>query len=391
MASAQENNELGTFSESPLSIANNPTLIETFKSNNRKKINRTKKGGKTLKYPLSDSPSEATGDRLIIKCLEYIAPQRQIKDDKGKVIDDRGTQNVVRTSGIFDENTGNLYTAEQRKKDGITPTISVDFYSADERISKHSKIKYMIELPVPQEVNDSNQVTWGEDTLNALEVAALSVAGRVLEGNFGENAVEDAQKAVAALQSGVSFGSGELDSQITGAIRASISGAAVGALGSNVSARSIIARNTGQILNSNLELLFQGVNLRSFPFSVTFTPRSEDEGEVVKNIIRNLKKSMSPKAGDMNGGSATGIFLKSPDLFQLQYMHHNGKTYEDHQFLNKFKLCALTGMSVNYSNAGTYATYSNGTPVALRLNMTFKEINPIYNEDYTDDIKGVGF
>ena len=389
MASAQENNELGTFSESPLSIANNPTLIETFKSNNRKKIKRTKTGGKTFKYPLSDSPSEATGDRLIIKCLEYIAPQKQTENDKGKVTD-RGTQNVVRTRGIFDS-TGNLYTAEQRKKDGITPTISVDFYSADERISKRSKIKYMIELPVPQEVNDSNQVTWGEDTLNALEVAALSVAGRVLEGNFGENAVEDAQKAVAALQSGVTFGSSGLDNQITGAIRASISGAAVGALGSNVSARSILARNTGQILNSNLELLFQGVNLRSFPFSVTFTPRSEDEGEVVKNIIRNLKKSMSPKAGDMNGGSATGIFLKSPDLFQLQYMHHNGTKYEDHQFLNKFKLCALTGMSVNYSNAGTYATYSNGTPVALRLNMTFKEINPIYNEDYTDDIKGVGF
>ena len=389
MASAQENNEWGTFSESPLSIANNPTLIETFKSNNRKKIKRTKTGGKTFKYPLSDSPSEATGDRLIIKCLEYIAPQKQTENDKGKVTD-RGTQNVVRTRGIFDS-TGNLYTAEQRKKDGITPTISVDFYSADERISKRSKIKYMIELPVPQEVNDSNQVTWGEDTLNALEVAALSVAGRVLEGNFGENAVEDAQKAVAALQSGVSFGNDQLDTQITGAIRASISGAAVGALGSNVSARSILARNTGQILNSNLELLFQGVNLRSFPFSVTFTPRSEDEGEVVKNIIRNLKKSMSPKAGDMNGGSATGIFLKSPDLFQLQYMHHNGTKYEDHQFLNKFKLCALTGMSVNYSNAGTYATYSNGTPVALRLNMTFKEINPIYNEDYTDDIKGVGF
>ena len=46
------------------------------------------------------------------------------------------------------------------------------------------------------------------------------------------------------------------------AIRAAISGAAVGALGSNISAQSVIARSTGQILNSNLELLFQGVILQ---------------------------------------------------------------------------------------------------------------------------------
>ena len=51
-------------------------------------------------------------------------------------------------------------------------------------------------------------------------------------------------------------------------------------------------------------------------------------------------------------------------------------------FLNSFKLCALTGLNVNYTNAGTYASYDGGTPVNIRLNMTFKELNPIYSEDY---------
>ena len=65
-----------------------------------------------------------------------------------------------------------------------------------------------------------------------------------------------------------------------------------------------------------------------------------------------------------------------------------------HPFLNKFKLAALTGMSVNYTNAGTYTSYEDGTPVNLRMDLTFKEINPIYHEDYlpfNGADAGVGF
>ena len=172
------------------------------------------------------------------------------------------------------------------------------------------------------------------------------------------------------------------------AIRAAISGAAIGQLGSQVSAQSVIARSTGQILNNNLELLFAGVNLRSFPYSITFSPRSPKEGKVVKSIIRSLKQSMAPKAGEFNETSQ-GIFLKSPDVFQLDYL----KDGRNHPFLNDFKLCALTGMTVNYTNAGTYASYEDGTPVNIRMNLTFKELNPIYHEDYLQESagEGVGF
>ena len=32
------------------------------------------------------------------------------------------------------------------------------------------KIKYYVELPIPQEVNDSNIVTWGDDTMNIFQL-----------------------------------------------------------------------------------------------------------------------------------------------------------------------------------------------------------------------------
>ena len=339
-----------------------------------KRTERGKNSGKDkyLSYPISRSADEKTGDTLRIKCVEYIPPQD-------------GAGFGVTVSGVFKENTAtgdvSLATKEDKANLGYTDGISIktDFTDANSRISQNTKTKYYIELPIPQEVNDSNSVTWGEDRMNAIEIATLSVAQKAMKDGVGDIA----QAAVTMLNEGVSVPGLTPDSQA--ALRAAISGKAINALGSQVSPQSVVARSTGQILNNNLELLFSGVNLRSFPFSFTFSPRNPKESDVVKGIIRSLKMSMAAKAGEFNG-SAQGIFLKSPDLFQLDYL----KDGKNHPFLNRFKLCALTGMSVNYTNAGTYASYNDGTPVNIRMNVTFKEINPIYHEDYAEGTSGEG-
>ena len=339
-----------------------------------KRTDRGKNSGKDkyLSYPVARSADEKTGDTLRIKCVEYIPPQD-------------GAGFGVTVSGVFKENTAtgevSLASKEDKANLGYTDGISLDtdFTDANSRISQNTKTKYYIELPIPQEINDSNSVTWGEDRMNAIEIATLSVAQRAMQDGVGDIA----GAAVQMLNEGVSVPGLTPDSQA--ALRAAISGKAINALGSQVSPQSVVARSTGQILNNNLELLFSGVNLRSFPFSFTFSPRNPRESDVVKNIIRSLKMSMAAKAGEFNG-SAQGIFLKSPDLFQLDYL----KDGKNHPFLNRFKLCALTGMSVNYTNAGTYASYNDGTPVNIRMNVTFKEINPIYHEDYLQATSGAG-
>ena len=108
---------------------------------------------------------------------------------------------------------------------------------------------------------------------------------------------------------------------------------------------------------------------------------------MVRHIIRAFKSSMAAKKGIDEAGGQGGVFLRAPDVFSLRYLHNGGQ----HPFLNSFKDCALTGMTVNYTNAGTYTTYDDGTPVSIRMNLTFKELNPIYHEDYIDNIPGVGF
>ena len=353
---------------------------------------------KLYTYPIPQGPSERTGDRLLIKCLEYEPPKStnmQVDVLNAFMEDGNGNKEFIGMDQRKAIANGSLKgLLDQRDPKGETlmnkdTPMEIRFGSVDgnSRMSAgmSSLLKYMIELPIPQELSDSNSVTWGEDRINALELAALEVAqGVMATSGIGENAANLANAAVTALNTGISIPG--LDSDTQGAVRAAISGAAVGALGSNVSAKSVISRSTGQIMNNNLELLFQGVNLRSFPFTVTFSPRDPSESRMVKDIIRRLKQSMAPKVGDMAAGAAGGIFLKSPDVFQLKYL----KDGHDHPFLNSFKLAALTGMTVNYTNAGTYASYEDGTPVNLRMSLTFKELNPIYAEDYVQTGAGPG-
>ena len=364
------------------------------KTGTGRKVTSRKRGNKLppLSYPVATGPSQRTGDRLVIKCLEFeppglgagakITPTNLFKkDSEGKisVYSTQDRKDIKANKTVITGENGEVFTGDE--KPGLDFTVT----DANSRMSKDANrlMKYLIELPIPQDLTDSNSISWGDDRANAVELAGLAVAQSAMAGDVGEGARTAAQAAVTALNTGIEIPG--LNSDTQSAVRAALSGAAIGALGSNISPQSVISRSTGQILNNNLELLFKGVNLRSFPYSITFSPRGPTEANVVKQIIRRLKASMAPKAGEFNG-SAQGIFIQSPDVFQLRFL----KDDTDHPFLHAFKLCALTGMSVNYTNAGTYTSYEDGTPVNIRMSLTFKELNPIYHEDYQEQGAGPG-
>ena len=375
-------------------FSKNPEYRSTGGPNGDKFIGDTKTTGSTkskvtqrdnsnikmrLGYPLARGPGEKTGDTLLIKCIKYMAPKKGM----GLGLSYSEKKALVTQEGKF--------RGESRTKGEIVTTgytgFGLNVTDANSRMSRDAQIQYYVELPIPQEVSDSNVVTWGDATMNIFQLAGVTAASKLQE-----NAGEAFQQAADFITGGIDLtgdGQSGIDPDTQNAIRNAISGKAVNALGGNVNVSQLISRTSGQVLNSNLELLFGGVNLRSFPFSITFTPRYYEEMIEVKKIIRQLKRSMNAKGSTMNAGSASGIFLKSPDVFSLRYLH-NG---QDHPFLNSFKMCALTGMTVNYTNSGTYASYTDGSPVSIRMNLTFKELNPIYSEDYdgmTDD-EGVGF
>ena len=258
---------------------------------------------------------------------------------------------------------------------------------------QNTKTKFYVELPIPNEISDSQRVTWDANKMNAFEVVTSSVAvGLMSDAGATAKAVQTAINTARASASAADFGV-EDSGTVASAVRAALAGLGLQALGSNVTPNTMISRATGQILNNNTELLFNGVNLRDFTFNVTFAVRSKDESERVKKIIRSFKTSMAPKAGKEyvpgsgNFKGSGGIFLNAPDIFLIQYL----KAGKEHPFLHKFKPCALTALNVNYTGANVYSSYADGTPTLIKMQMAFSEMNPIYAEDYAEAGDGVGY
>ena len=60
----------------------------------------------------------------------------------------------------------------------------------------------------------------------------------------------------------------------------------------------------------------------------------------------------------------------------------------EHPYMNKIKPCALTSFNVNYTPDGSYMTYeTNGSMVGYDLQMSFQEIEPVYNTDQDEQAR----
>ena len=244
--------------------------------------------------------------------------------------------------------------------------------SITEKLDKKNPLGTIF-LPIPNQIQDQNGVNWGADSINGLAAMGLSAAESIMRSS-GRDMLSTAGQEIDTIKNKIlSTGSGGRN-----AFNAEIGAAIVNQFGGNTSAPGILARTSGQILNPNMELLFNGVTLRSFNFTFDLAPRDIDESKTIKKIIRVFKKYMAAKTTSANSGN--GLFIASPDVFQLTYKKGN----TNHPFLHTFKPMALLNASVNYTGSGVYATYRDGTPVHMQLTLSFQELNPIYNEDYGD-------
>ncbi len=243
-------------------------------------------------------------------------------------------------------------------------------------------------LPMPDNITDSNSVTWDQDSINSLQLAGLNAAENAIDSVKTEKTLGENTKALAESVKGSFDGALNAlkDPKLADAVKKALVGEAINVFGGNLSANSIIARTSGQVLNPNLELLFKGVILREFNYSFSLTPRDANESAQIKGIINLLKRSMAAKSTASSGAGA-GAFIQSPDVFQPKFMQGPGA----HPFLYTIRQSALVGMNVNYVGTGSYATYSDGTPVKMEMQLRFRELSPVYNEDYADVTDGVGF
>jgi hypothetical protein len=132
----------------------------------------------------------------------------------------------------------------------------------------------------------------------------------------------------------------------------------------------------GLAINPNQQLLFDGIDFRSYSLSFTFTPYSKDEADAVKNIIKLFKMHSAPRISD------SGMFFIPPSTFNLEF-YKDGKINEN---VSKVAESVIESIEVNYAPNG-WSTHVDGAPVQTTLTINFKEIELIDR----DKIENKGF
>ena len=318
-----------------------------------KKYGRKKQGG-ILRYPMELLTEHADYLQIDIERYVHIGNKNYISDTGGN------TRYVL----------GNRKTnrAGQTKRLTNKPLINAG----------------TILLPIPSQLQDTNNVVYGESRLNGIAAAGVSAVeggmvsfGKALAGEGKVDFTQMKQDVVDKLTAGLGGSEEVALATASDIITKKLAGEAVNIFGANVTINQLLARGSGEILNPNMELLFSDVTIRNFRFSFKLTPRNPKESEQVKLIIRAFKRNMAPQAQAGVQGSGN-FFLRTPNIFKIRYRTGN----RNHPFLNKFKKCYLTDMQTTYTGDGVYSTYDDRTPVSMQLDLSFKELQPIYDLDY---------
>jgi len=256
-----------------------------------------------------------------------------------------------------------------------------------------SKMKGSIFLPMPKPV-DTLQTDWGKSDMSMTEITAMATANAFTLGGTltGKTAAQRGEEAFARFRAGrrgifenpLNRAADMFDrglQTIQGTAAQTLVNKANATFGTEIQTDEFLARTGGKVMNPNAEMIFQGPSIRGFPFQFQLIARSEEEGKEIRRIIKFLKEGMAVKYRNTT-------FLESPDIFTLAYKNGKG----DNDFLktvNRFSPggLALTNLSVDYAPSGYWSAYHDSQPVAVKVDMTFSELRPLYEIDQRE-LKG---
>jgi hypothetical protein len=141
----------------------------------------------------------------------------------------------------------------------------------------------------------------------------------------------------------------------------------------------LLLRDLGKALNPQIEMVYKRTQNRSFVFDFRMQPRSSKESGNIKKIIKEFKRYAAPSLTDEGGA-----YFNIPGQFDIEFMFKN----EENKFIGKISTCVLENIDVNYSVAGAFATFDDGAPVDINLQLRFKEVDTLTRElfdRFTDD------
>tara|TARA_B100001063_G_scaffold188726_1_gene179090 strand:- start:1080 stop:2315 length:1236 start_codon:yes stop_codon:yes gene_type:complete len=361
---------------SPFGPPGNPLNLPTTKVGGldfKAKKFLDKKSGEILRYPLEALTESTDYLQIDIRSYNSVSSVMSLATGSGSLVSDgQSIRRIVRSN-----------PTSGRRPVSATQDIGENDIRTLSRAGKDKfkSAKGSILLPMPSNIQDGNSVSYSEGNLDGITADIFKGVSDTfntmrLTGPTLDSIMEK------LINSAKNIGNATLFNQnFQNIIKAGLAADAANIpLGGSLTRDAVFARVQGEIINQNVELLFNGVTLRSFKFSFKLTPRGPKEAQQVGLIINTFKRNMAAKVGQ------DSTFLGTPNVFELTYK----RGANSHPFLHSFKQCVLTDMSVNYTGEGTYAVYDDSTPVSMVLELGFKELEPIYDKDYGAE-PGVGY
>jgi len=137
---------------------------------------------------------------------------------------------------------------------------------------------------------------------------------------------------------------------------------------------------SGNSPNNYMALVYGGPNeFRQHAFAFKFFPRNPAETNTVQKIIEEFKRGTLPRmSSSVTGATGKNLldpYFKSPRQHTIKFMK-GGETSGGSKNTHLFTMgrSVITNMEINYDPQGTVGFHNDGSPVAIDLSLTFKEI-----------------
>ena len=214
----------------------------------------------------------------------------------------------------------------------------------------HTKSGTTIALYMPPSVNAKYMIPYDDKPIGFMSEAIYSFIKDVQAGASWDQA---AKQNAGPVGTGLTrMGLGFLDAAIPGT-------------------KDLAAMERGTIIAPRTEVMFQGISKRTFSFSFTFIPKSEDETKTIDKIIYEFKRAMTPAFKNEATGNVRE--LNFPEMFSIAYMHQN----VENQYINKIGRCFLESCDVSYGGERfvTFEPNEKGAPPnKITMALGFREI-----------------
>ena len=196
----------------------------------------------------------------------------------------------------------------------------------------------------------------------AMAVAFLDRFGVSGMGGVGENLTKTLQQSTPEIKEALS----------------NIGMKSIGMMPGFQGAAAIRDMKRGFIRAPKMELAFKGIGKRSFQFDFKMIPKSREEAETVRRIVKTFRAGMLPEF--LKGTDRSSRFFKMPNTFDIQYLY-NGS---ENQYLHKISTCVCKSVAVTYGGGGRYQTFEpnekGASPTETNIALQFEELELITKE-----------